>query len=420
METITTEETELQSLMHMVRSQLPDISQAANLIEQVEVGSAVLLEVLDQHGVVNGVEKELRGLALKLEGHPANNISLVRVLSMLTAVVLSLLQDKIQGADKTPLPRKIDSAQDGEVHSGSPSSKYASTQQTSQMLTPKLAVDPSGPYPIQKSSAVRISAEDIGKRGSATDSPRFGFETVPVRSHMSPPQAQLPFSRPISAVAIPSSRPSATSAHPDAPPGRPGASGAPPTYLGTHNFRAHDLPYYHGASVDDATPIFPRTMSYGASVGDATQPIFPRTMAYRPSQPSASQSRQGSHYVMSEPMAEPTIENAGDRGIAGMFTLGTGMWGTMYCESQGERRQAFDLLARTGIISNKELAENASSVALEHVDDCLHIAREMLSKYSIDIWVANAAGANQHFQGRLATLYAERYSTPADEKPPRI
>lgn len=117
-----------------------------------------------------------------------------------------------------------------------------------------------------------------------------------------------------------------------------------------------------------------------------------------------------------EPMAEPLTENSPRSYSCFPIKTGTGLWGRMFEQSQGERRQAFELLAVTGIVTQKEFGENSSTIAYKHIDDCLNIAKDMMSINSNEYWANHTQQANNFFQEQLHQLYNQQF-TP-DKKPP--
>jgi len=116
-----------------------------------------------------------------------------------------------------------------------------------------------------------------------------------------------------------------------------------------------------------------------------------------------------------EPMAEPLTENSPRSYSCFPIKTGTGLWGRMFEQSQGERRQAFELLAVTGIVTQKEFGENSSTIAYKHIEDCLNIAKDMMSINSNEYWANHTQQANNFFQDQLHQLYSQQF-TP-DKKP---
>jgi len=81
----------------------------------------------------------------------------------------------------------------------------------------------------------------------------------------------------------------------------------------------------------------------------------------------------------------------------------TGSWASAYNESRGYRREAMDLLFKTGIIPMQDLS--ASSVGAKHIEECVQVAVQMLREGSMEEWVGNWKGAQQTFEERYSALH---------------
>jgi len=112
-----------------------------------------------------------------------------------------------------------------------------------------------------------------------------------------------------------------------------------------------------------------------------------------------------------EPMAEPLTENSPRANYAAGYPVqtGSGLWGRMFEQSQGERRHAFELLAVTGIVTHKEFSENSSSISYKHIEDCLNIAKDMMLMNSNEYWSNHTQQANNYFQAQLHKIYSEEF-----------
>jgi len=96
----------------------------------------------------------------------------------------------------------------------------------------------------------------------------------------------------------------------------------------------------------------------------------------------------------------------------GGLSLGRGTWANAYRQAKGSRRDALRLLCSTGIVTERELADDLTVISEEHVEECISIAGEMLRRWPIERCVLPIAEAKSFFEERLAALYMSRAPTP--------
>jgi len=104
-------------------------------------------------------------------------------------------------------------------------------------------------------------------------------------------------------------------------------------------------------------------------------------------------------------MVDSTLER---RGLA----LGRGTWATAYKEASGVRRDALRMLCTTGIVTERELADDLTVISEEHIDECVSIATEMLKRWPPKLGPPPQAEAKAFFEERLAMMYMNRVSPP--------
>jgi len=110
--------------------------------------------------------------------------------------------------------------------------------------------------------------------------------------------------------------------------------------------------------------------------------------------------RSGSDNDISECAAEahPTLAVA--------VATGNGSWVQTYRCSNGEQKDALELLYRCKIVSVQEFTH--SSASQEHIDECVWIAKQMLVQKPLEEWVARRQQALQSFEDSITAVFAAR------------
>lgn len=85
--------------------------------------------------------------------------------------------------------------------------------------------------------------------------------------------------------------------------------------------------------------------------------------------------------------------------------LGKGSWAQSYRRAQGPRRDALWMLAMTGIVTERELADDLTEVGQDHINECIYIASEMLAKWPPRTGAPPLHEAKSFFEERLAQLH---------------
>lgn len=96
----------------------------------------------------------------------------------------------------------------------------------------------------------------------------------------------------------------------------------------------------------------------------------------------------------------------------GGLALGRGTWANAYRQPKGDRRDALRLLCSTGIVTERELADDLTVISQEHVEECIAIAGEMLRRWPAERGPPPRAEAKTFFEERLAALYMRRAPAP--------
>eukprot|EP00403_Amphidinium_massartii_P004810 CAMPEP_0178381014 /NCGR_PEP_ID=MMETSP0689_2-20121128/5763_1 /TAXON_ID=160604 /ORGANISM="Amphidinium massartii, Strain CS-259" /LENGTH=285 /DNA_ID=CAMNT_0020001181 /DNA_START=33 /DNA_END=887 /DNA_ORIENTATION=+ len=73
--------------------------------------------------------------------------------------------------------------------------------------------------------------------------------------------------------------------------------------------------------------------------------------------------------------------------------LGKGSWAVAYRQASGTRRDALRLLYRSGIVTQRELADDLTVISEEHIEECVYIATEMLKSRPLEAWAARSMDA---------------------------
>lgn len=92
------------------------------------------------------------------------------------------------------------------------------------------------------------------------------------------------------------------------------------------------------------------------------------------------------------------------------LSLGKGTWANAYRQATGLRRDALRLLCTSGIVTERELADDLTVISEDHIEECVSIALEMLQH-----WPRGdppQAEAKSFFQERLEALYMRRAPSP--------
>jgi len=92
--------------------------------------------------------------------------------------------------------------------------------------------------------------------------------------------------------------------------------------------------------------------------------------------------------------------------IAVAVESGNGSWVRTYQRSNGEQKDALELLYRCRIVSVQEFTH--SSTNQEHIDECVWIAAQMLGQKPLEEWVARRQQALQSFEDSITAVFAAR------------
>jgi len=79
-----------------------------------------------------------------------------------------------------------------------------------------------------------------------------------------------------------------------------------------------------------------------------------------------------------------------------------GPWARVYRESQGDRREAIELLFKCNIITMPEFANYAVSRQHSNIDDCIQIGVKMLQERTVKQWEARWQEAQKTFDNKSA------------------
>jgi len=90
------------------------------------------------------------------------------------------------------------------------------------------------------------------------------------------------------------------------------------------------------------------------------------------------------------------------------MVLGLGSWGDAYRQASGTRRDALRMLAMTGIVTERELGDDNTKVAQDHIEECVCIATEMLFKWPPSMGTPPVHQALPFFEERLAQRHMMR------------
>jgi hypothetical protein len=93
------------------------------------------------------------------------------------------------------------------------------------------------------------------------------------------------------------------------------------------------------------------------------------------------------------------------------LVLGNGAWASAYRKSTGARREALRILGSTGIVTERELADDLTEIGQDHIEECISIAMEMLAKWPPQYGPVPRAEGKAFFEKRLAELYLGRASS---------
>mmetsp|Transcript_39871 Transcript_39871/g.119326 ORF Transcript_39871/g.119326 Transcript_39871/m.119326 type:complete len:346 (-) Transcript_39871:119-1156(-) len=96
----------------------------------------------------------------------------------------------------------------------------------------------------------------------------------------------------------------------------------------------------------------------------------------------------------------------------GGLALGRGTWANAYRQATGMRRDALRLLCTSGIVTERELADDLTVISEEHIDECVSIAVEMLQRWPSEHGTPPQQEAKRFFEERLAALYMKRAPAP--------
>eukprot|EP00446_Apocalathium_sp_SHHI-4_P017857 CAMPEP_0177289668 /NCGR_PEP_ID=MMETSP0367-20130122/75340_1 /TAXON_ID=447022 ORGANISM="Scrippsiella hangoei-like, Strain SHHI-4" /NCGR_SAMPLE_ID=MMETSP0367 /ASSEMBLY_ACC=CAM_ASM_000362 /LENGTH=235 /DNA_ID=CAMNT_0018747119 /DNA_START=17 /DNA_END=725 /DNA_ORIENTATION=+ len=92
----------------------------------------------------------------------------------------------------------------------------------------------------------------------------------------------------------------------------------------------------------------------------------------------------------------------------GGLSLGRGTWANAYRQATGSRREALRLLCNTGIVTERELADDLTVISEEHIEECISIAGEILQRWPPGSGPPPLREAKAFFEERLAAIYMKR------------
>eukprot|EP00746_Dinoflagellata_sp_MGD_P000100 gnl/MRDRNA2_/MRDRNA2_100182_c0_seq1.p1 gnl/MRDRNA2_/MRDRNA2_100182_c0~~gnl/MRDRNA2_/MRDRNA2_100182_c0_seq1.p1 ORF type:complete len:368 (-),score=74.95 gnl/MRDRNA2_/MRDRNA2_100182_c0_seq1:187-1290(-) len=108
------------------------------------------------------------------------------------------------------------------------------------------------------------------------------------------------------------------------------------------------------------------------------------------------------HIVNSmSPGMETTLERHG-------LALGQGTWANAYRQASGPRRTALRMLCVSGIITERELADDLTIISEEHIEECIAIAGEMLKRWPPEHGPPPLQESKRFFEDQLAALYRRK------------
>lgn len=82
-----------------------------------------------------------------------------------------------------------------------------------------------------------------------------------------------------------------------------------------------------------------------------------------------------------------------------------GTWESAYNNSRGHRRDAMELLFKTGIIATQDLT--LRSVSSAHIEECVQVALRMLQEGSMEEWIGSWKQAQHTFEERYSAVHKE-------------
>lgn len=101
--------------------------------------------------------------------------------------------------------------------------------------------------------------------------------------------------------------------------------------------------------------------------------------------------------------------------LAAVVEIGEGTWAHTYRNSNGEQKDALELLFRCKIVSLEEFAHSHASQ--EHIDECVWIAKCMLIQKPLEEWVACRQQALQSFEDSITAIFAARTTQNGKDMP---
>jgi len=143
----------------------------------------------------------------------------------------------------------------------------------------------------------------------------------------------------------------------------------------------------------------------------------------RPARDSKRESRRqhqqsgGGDFVESAIFNRPSITSTRESNMdntltCGGLALGKGTWANAYRQATGLRRDALRLLCSTGIVTERELADDLTVISEEHIEECVTIAKEMLQKWTPELGPPPQQEAKAFFEEKLAAMYMKRAPAP--------
>eukprot|EP00811_Abedinium_folium_P034313 NODE_7204_length_1599_cov_7.591712.p1 GENE.NODE_7204_length_1599_cov_7.591712~~NODE_7204_length_1599_cov_7.591712.p1 ORF type:complete len:445 (+),score=117.44 NODE_7204_length_1599_cov_7.591712:129-1463(+) len=95
------------------------------------------------------------------------------------------------------------------------------------------------------------------------------------------------------------------------------------------------------------------------------------------------------------------------------LVMGKGSWASAYMSSRGPRREALKLLCCSGVVTPHELEDDLTIISEEHIDECVHIALQMIEGSPLETWMRLPHEAKRFFEERLTALYTQPDRQPS-------
>jgi len=60
-------------------------------------------------------------------------------------------------------------------------------------------------------------------------------------------------------------------------------------------------------------------------------------------------------------------------------------------------------------VTARELSDDLTVIDAEHIEECVQIATEMLTTWTLEMWVRQPQEAKKFFEARLTALYQRKF-----------